>query len=414
MLPLQSAEPRPYQRPSLLGELEHRHRPTRPRRAAAGRRSGSTAARSARPRAPGAWPCTQFEPSGVGDSGTSCRPAAANASTTQSAAFSHSSGGNCFGSATDLNETSSARSSLAGPSAHGRPGAARSTGMGFLLVLMLAGAGLSRDRVDADRGRRGARRPARLRRLVAAQQGDEQDAGRGQIAIVSAEAPRPAASASDAESPAASWLFGDRVVDHRDRRRPPRRRRRSAPCSRCRRPGRPGRRTRRRSSPTTPARWRSPARPTARSAGARTPRTPTTPGRTRAPRTRRSPARTRARSPGAPPILAGERRDRRRDRDHRRGRGQRRQPGLEGAHARAPIGFWKYRLRTYISPLIVPATIRIASVAPTSTRLRSSSRSTSGAARALLDLDEGEPARRARRRGTRAWRPTPSPSRCPR
>ena len=42
-------------------------------------------------------------------------------------------------------------------------------------------------------------------------------------------------------------------------------------------------------------------------------------------------------------------------------------------------GFWKYRLSTYISALIVPATIRIASVAPTSTRLRSSSRSTSGA-----------------------------------
>ncbi len=45
----------------------------------------------------------------------------------------------------------------------------------------------------------------------------------------------------------------------------------------------------------------------------------------------------------------------------------------------SPAGFWKYRLRTYISPLIVPATMRIASVAPTSTRLRSRRRSTSGA-----------------------------------
>src|SRR4051794_13349040 len=36
-------------------------------------------------------------------------------------------------------------------------------------------------------------------------------------------------------------------------------------------------------------------------------------------------------------------------------------------------------LTRYISPLIVPATMRIASVAPTSTRLRSSLRSTSGA-----------------------------------
>src|SRR3954470_13080052 len=42
-------------------------------------------------------------------------------------------------------------------------------------------------------------------------------------------------------------------------------------------------------------------------------------------------------------------------------------------------GFWKYRLSTYMSPLIVPATMRIASVAPTSTRLRRSSRLTSGA-----------------------------------
>src|SRR4051794_10410481 len=45
-----------------------------------------------------------------------------------------------------------------------------------------------------------------------------------------------------------------------------------------------------------------------------------------------------------------------------------------------PAGFWKYRLSRYISALIVPATMRMASVAPTSTRLRSSFRSTSGAA----------------------------------
>src|SRR4051794_7414775 len=42
-------------------------------------------------------------------------------------------------------------------------------------------------------------------------------------------------------------------------------------------------------------------------------------------------------------------------------------------------GFWKYRLSTYMSALIVPATIRIASVAPTSTLLRSRLRFTSGA-----------------------------------
>ena len=45
----------------------------------------------------------------------------------------------------------------------------------------------------------------------------------------------------------------------------------------------------------------------------------------------------------------------------------------------SPSAFWKNRLMTYISALIVPATIRIASVAPTSTRLRSRCRSTSGA-----------------------------------
>ena len=44
-----------------------------------------------------------------------------------------------------------------------------------------------------------------------------------------------------------------------------------------------------------------------------------------------------------------------------------------------PAGSWKYRLRTYMRALIVPATIRIARVAPTSTALRRSARSTSGA-----------------------------------
>src|SRR3954452_20279901 len=53
---------------------------------------------------------------------------------------------------------------------------------------------------------------------------------------------------------------------------------------------------------------------------------------------------------------------------------------VSNALSPSPSGFWKYRLSTYMSPLIVPATIRIASVAPTSTRLRSSCRSTSGAA----------------------------------
>src|SRR3954454_2182961 len=42
-------------------------------------------------------------------------------------------------------------------------------------------------------------------------------------------------------------------------------------------------------------------------------------------------------------------------------------------------GSWKYRLSTYMSALIVPATIRIASVDPTSTLLRSRPRFTSGA-----------------------------------
>src|SRR3954469_5724866 len=52
-------------------------------------------------------------PSDVGLIITSCIPASANASTTHCAAFWHSSGGYCFGSATDLKVTSSARSSLA-------------------------------------------------------------------------------------------------------------------------------------------------------------------------------------------------------------------------------------------------------------------------------------------------------------
>ena len=41
-------------------------------------------------------------------------------------------------------------------------------------------------------------------------------------------------------------------------------------------------------------------------------------------------------------------------------------------------GFWKYRLSRYINALIVPAPIRMASVQPTSTRLRSRARSSRG------------------------------------
>ena len=67
------------------------------------------------PSGPGAYPWTQLEPSGVGELLTSCSPTSVNASTTHAAAFSHSSGGYCFGSATDWKDTSSARSSLARP-----------------------------------------------------------------------------------------------------------------------------------------------------------------------------------------------------------------------------------------------------------------------------------------------------------
>src|SRR3954465_5087442 len=49
------------------------------------------------------------------------------------------------------------------------------------------------------------------------------------------------------------------------------------------------------------------------------------------------------------------------------------------AFSPSPAGSWKYRLSRYIRALIVPATIRIASVAPTRIALRSSFRSTSGA-----------------------------------
>src|SRR3954469_12771470 len=45
----------------------------------------------------------------------------------------------------------------------------------------------------------------------------------------------------------------------------------------------------------------------------------------------------------------------------------------------SPFGFWKYKLTTYMSALMLPATMRIASVDPTRTRLRRSCRSTSGA-----------------------------------
>src|SRR3954467_2802102 len=54
-------------------------------------------------------------PSDVGDMRTSCSPASANASTTHWSAFAYSSGGYCFGSATDWNVTSSARSCFARP-----------------------------------------------------------------------------------------------------------------------------------------------------------------------------------------------------------------------------------------------------------------------------------------------------------
>ena len=185
MLPLQSAAPRPYQRPSrsvssktgrLPGVLAERRLDV----VVAVQQHG----RRARP-APGAWPCTALLPSGVGDSVTSCSPTSANASTTHCAAFSHSSGGYCFGSATDLNATSSARSSFARPI---RPATAPRRSSAAWQLLSSArryreGAGwpsrLGRDRVRARRGGGGAvdgarRTGARWR----ADQQDERDAQR--------------------------------------------------------------------------------------------------------------------------------------------------------------------------------------------------------------------------------------------
>ena len=51
-------------------------------------------------------------------------------------------------------------------------------------------------------------------------------------------------------------------------------------------------------------------------------------------------------------------------------------------------GSWKYRLTRYISALIVPATMRIASVEPTRTRLRSRARFDDRRLHAPLDHDE--------------------------
>ena len=75
---------------------------------------------------------------------------------------------------------------------------------------------------------------------------------------------------------------------------------------------------------------------------------------------------------------AGERSDQRGDRDHGGRRRQGGQAGLQRAHPEAD-GSWKYRLSRYMRALMAPATSRIASVAPTSTGLRSRRRSTSGA-----------------------------------
>ena len=125
----------------------------------------------------------------------------------------------------------------------------------------------------------------------------------------------------------------DRVVDRRDGGDRDRARRRSAPCSRCRRPAPTWSADTAASSPTTPARWRARARPRARPAGRRTPRTSsdawTNASAREADGGEHEPERDRR---ARRRCLAGERRDQRRDRDHARGRGQRRQPGLERAH----------------------------------------------------------------------------------
>src|SRR6478609_1211775 len=54
-------------------------------------------------------------------------------------------------------------------------------------------------------------------------------------------------------------------------------------------------------------------------------------------------------------------------------------PACRGVNP-SELGSWNHRLSTYISALIVPAPMRIATVDPTSTRLRSSARSSSGTA----------------------------------
>ena len=56
-------------------------------------------------------------------------------------------------------------------------------------------------------------------------------------------------------------------------------------------------------------------------------------------------------------------------------------------------GSWKYRLNRYINPLIVPAPIRMATVEPISTRLRSRARSSRGTLTRRSTWTKASPAR---------------------
>jgi hypothetical protein len=66
-------------------------------------------------------------------------------------------------------------------------------------------------------------------------------------------------------------------------------------------------------------------------------------------------------------------------------------PAWRGEKPRAS-GFWKYRLTRYISPLMVPAPMRMAMVAPTRIRLRSSPRSSIGTATRRSTATNAKPA----------------------
>ena len=212
MLPLQSARAAAVPAAVALGQLEHRRPSTRPRRAAAARRSGSRAARSACPRGPARGRARSSRRRASATCVTSCRPDVGERVDDPLRRLLALLGRVLLRVGDRLERDELGQVVLR--AVHQRMDGRRrsSTGTGFPPHLMRGGDGVrsgSCGRWPPPRPR--ARRPARL--SAAQRTGDQQDAGGGQIAIISARrAEAGGERVATADSPASWWLLATALL----------------------------------------------------------------------------------------------------------------------------------------------------------------------------------------------------------